>query len=52
MVIYDQTFNMLFQQKSETIQYNAALAINCALRGSYREKLYQGLGLETFQQRR
>ena len=35
----------------ETIQYNAALAITCATRGSSREKLYQELGLETLQQR-
>ena len=51
-MIYDQTFNMLFQQKMETIQYNAALAITGAIRGSSREKLYQELGLETLQQRR
>ena len=36
----------------ETIQYNAALAITGAIRGSSREKLYQELGLETLQQRR
>ena len=51
-MIYDQTFNMSFQQKLETIQYNAALAITGAIRGSSREKLYQELGLETLQQRR
>ena len=51
MVIYDQTLNM-FQQKMKTTQYNAALTITCALRGFYREKLYQGLDLETLQQRR
>ena len=51
-MIYDQTFNMSFQQKMETIQYNAALAITGAIRGSSREKLYQELGLETLQQRR
>ena len=40
MVIwYDQTFNMSFQQKMETIQYNATLAITGAIRGSSREKL-------------
>ena len=50
-VIYDQNFNMSFQQKMETIQYNAALAITGAIRGSSREKLYQELGLETLQQR-
>ena len=51
-ITYDQTFNMSFQQKVETIQYNAALAITGAIRGSSREKLYQELGLETLQQRR
>ena len=34
----------------ETIQYNAALAITGAIRGSSREKLYQELGFETLQQ--
>ena len=47
MVIYDQTFNMSLQQKMETIQHNAALAITGAIRGSSREELYQELGLET-----
>ena len=51
-MIYDQTFNMLFQQKMETIEYNVALAITDAIRGSFREKLYQELGLETLQQQR
>ena len=51
-MIYDQTFNMSFQQKMEMIQYNAALAITGAIRGSSREKLFQELGLETLQQRR
>ena len=46
-MIYDQTFNMSFQQKMETIQYNAALAITSTIRGSSKEKLYQELGLET-----
>ena len=50
-MIYDQTFNMSFQQKMETIQYNAALAITGAIRGSSREKVFQELGLETLQQR-
>ena len=46
-LIYNQTFNMLFQQKMETIQYNTALAITGAIRGCFRERLYQELGLET-----
>ena len=32
----------------ESIQYNAALAITGAIRGSSREKLYQELGLESY----
>ena len=43
---------MLFQQKMETIQYNAPLAITNAIRDSSMIKLYQELGLETLQQRR
>ena len=51
-VIYDQSFNNTFHQKMESIQYNAALAITGAIRGSSREKLYQEQGLESLQQRR
>ena len=43
---------MSVQQKVETIQYNAALAITSAIRSFFMEKLYQELGLETLQQRR
>ena len=49
-MIYDQIFNILFQQKMETILYNAALAITDTMRGSSRGKLYQQLVLETLQQ--
>ena len=45
-----QTFNILFQQKMETSQCNAALGITGAIRGSYRKKLYQELDLETPQE--
>ena len=51
-VIYDQSFNNTFHQKTESIQNNAALAIKGTIRGSSREKLYQELGLESLQQRR
>ena len=50
-MIFDKTFNMSFQLEMETIQYNAALAIAVAIRGSSRKKLYQELSLETLQQR-
>ena len=51
-VIYDQSYNNTFHQKMKSIQYNAALALTGAIRGSSREKLYQELGLESLQQRR
>ena len=51
-VIYDQNYNNFFHQKLESIQYNAALAITDAIRGSSKEKLYQELGLESLKQRR
>ena len=51
-VIYDQSYNNAFHQKMESVQYNVALAITGAIRGSSREKLYQELGLESLQQQR
>ena len=50
-VIYDRTFNEPFQNKLESVQYNAALAITGAVRSSSREKLYQELGLESLKSR-
>ena len=51
-VVYDRAFNESFQNKLESVQYNAALAIAGAIRGSSREKLYQELGLESLKSRR
>ena len=51
-IIYDHAYNLSFHQKLESIQYNAALALTGAIRGSSREKLYQELGLESLQLRR
>ena len=51
-VIYDRVFNESFQNKLESVQYNAALAITGAIRGSSREKLYQELGFESLKSRR
>ena len=51
-IIYDEAFNNSFHQKIESLQYNAALAITGAIRGTSREKIYQELGLESLQQRR
>ena len=51
-VIYDRAFNESFQNKLESVQYDAALAITGAIRGPSREKLYQELGLESLKSRR
>ena len=45
----DQMFNNSVHRKLESVQYNAALAITGAMRGSSREKNYQELGFESLQ---
>ena len=51
-VIYDQGYNVSFQQKVESIQYNAAIAITGAIRGTSKKKIFEELGLESLQHRR
>ena len=51
-VIYDKVFNESWHKKLESAQYNAALAIAGAIRGTNTEKLYQKLGLESLRTRR
>ena len=51
-VIYDKIFNESWHKKLESAQYNAALAITGAIRGTDTEKLYQELGLESLRNRR
>ena len=51
-VVYDQPHNASFSEKIESIQYNAALAITGAIRGTSKEKLYNELGLEYLSSRR
>ena len=46
-IIYGQAYKELFHQKLESIQYNAALAITGAIRGTSTEKLYQVPGLQS-----
>ena len=46
-ISYYQTFNNSFHEKLKSVSYNAALAITGAIRGSFREKLYQKPGFET-----
>ena len=43
-IIYDQVYNVCIHPKLESIQYNVALAITGAIRGTSREKLYHKLG--------
>ena len=51
-VIYDQPHNEKFCSTIESIQYNAALAITGAIRGTSKERIYQELGLESLRNRR
>ena len=43
-IIYDQEYNASFHQKLDSIQYNSALVITGAIRGTSKEKLYGELG--------
>ena len=51
-IIYDQPHNQSLSDRIESVQYNAALAITGAIRGTSRERLYQELGLESLSNRR
>ena len=48
-IIYDQPFNNTFQNKIESIHYNAYLTISGAIRGTSKERLYKKLDLESLQ---
>ena len=50
-IIYDKAYNESFHAKLESLQYNAALAITDAIKGSSTEKIYEELGLETLKPR-
>ena len=51
-MIYGKAFKESFHEKLESLQYNAALAITGAIKGSPTEKLYEELGLESLKSRR
>ena len=51
-ITYDQPQNESFCNKLESIQYNAALSITGAIRGTSKVKLYKELGLEFMKSRR
>ena len=46
-LIYDQSNNESFTQKTERIQYKAALALTGAIKGTSQSKLYSELGFES-----
>ena len=50
-ILYDQAFNLSFQQRLESTHYRACLAITGAIPGTSREKIYQELDLESLQSR-
>ena len=51
-MICDQPNLSSLANKIESVQYNAALAITGAIRGTSKEKLYQELGFESLKDRR
>ena len=51
-IVYDQPKNQSFSNKIEAVQYNAALAITNAIKGTSRTKLYKELGIESLSFRR
>ena len=51
-IIYDQEYTASFHQKIRPVQYNSALAITGAIRGTTKEKPYHELDLETLEKRR
>ena len=51
-IIYDQPNNESFCNLIEKIQYNAALAITGAIKGTPQHKLYNELGIESLKFRR
>ena len=51
-IIYDQPNNKSFCQKLEFYQYNAALVITGAIRGTSQTKIYNELGVESLRFRR
>ena len=46
-VIYDQPNNESLSQIMESVQYRAALAITCVIKGTSQAKLYKESGLKT-----
>ena len=50
-IIYGQPQNESFFKKIESVQYQPNLAITGAIQGTFRDKIYQELGLESLKSR-
>ena len=51
-IIYDKPNVQNFINRVESVQYNAALAITGAIRGTSKERIYNELGVESLEKRR
>ena len=51
-IIYEKPDNESFKDWVEKLQYNGALAITGAIRGTSQERIYNKLGLESLADRR
>ena len=51
-IIYDKPLTESFKDKLEMVQYNAALVITGAFKGTSRDRIYRELGLESLAERR
>ena len=51
-IIYDKPLTESFKDKLEMVQYNAALVITGAIKGTSRDRIYRELGLESLAERR
>ena len=51
-ILYDKPNNENFQNKIEKVQYQAYLAITGGIQGTYRENIYDELGLHSLAKRR
>ena len=51
-IIYDKPLTESFKDKLEMVQYNAALVITGAIKGTSRDRIYKELSLESLAERR
>ena len=51
-IIYQKPLTESFKDKLEIVQYNAALVITGAIKGTSRDRIYRELGLESLAERR